>query len=517
MMESFKVYLPSNASHLIYPDNKPGDYKTRLDTPMELDGNWEVAAESVFYSPNIDRTDEKAQVHCDVRALKRNYVVGKATNHFKLNSSIKWNGIIELIPVEFEKDPNNLKQVKQTLMDMSKELDQSNKYPAFMFTYDDFMKMTVLKDIYFILTPRLSQALGYKDKTIFGFIHREWATSNSKYRKPGEGNLTEKDYVVQVVNMSANERTTRLMIKPKGTAFSGGQDAFLSLWKAAIDREGNKIMKKNLRAYFSKSKKLIIDNFDPIIAIKFSSDLVKIVGHWRPIFGRSTTWSHYVAKLTKGHAAEAWYIDIFSLAPTYLHPLHEKVHQEFTVTVFPWRYNSIEEAMTYINTQVKKALEEKLKNGYDSKDHQFELTFSQRGHSKVTLGPKIRIDFSENLHHLFGITKIISEEKTEFHSARQLTHEMQREERLFLLTNIVKTTAYGQHDLPILQSFLHKPKSKYIVQKHFQPLVYLPLLHRTISVIDLKVTNTEYQPMKMNDYTTVVCLYFRKVSEKTMT
>ena len=510
-MESFKVYLPSNACHLIYPDNKPGDYKTRLDTPMELDGNWEVAAESVFYSPNIDHTEEEAQIHCSVSAFKRNHSIGKAMKRFKLNSSIMWNGIIELIPREFEKDPNSLEQVRQTLKDMSKELDEGLKYPAFSLTDLYLLKENSLKDIYFILTPRLTQVLGFKPNTIFGYNDKK---ANVKYRNPGEGNLTEKDYVIQVVNMRAEKRQNRIMIKPKGMAFSGEQDAFLSLWKAAVDGERNKSLTAELRASFSKSKKLIIDCFDSNIAIQFSSDLVKIVGHRKPIFGRSTTWSHHIAKMTKGHATEAWYIDIFSLLPT---PLHEIVHQEFTVSVYPWHYNLIENAMTYINMQVKKALEKKLKKIYDSKDHQFELTFDQNGHSKVTLGPKIRIDFSENLHRLFAITKIISEEKTEFHSARQLTHEMQREDRLFLHTNIVKATAYGERELPILQSFLHKPKSKYIVQKHFQPLVYLPLLHRTISVINLKLTNAEYQPIKINDYTTIVCLYFRKVSEKTMT
>ena len=66
-IESFKVYLPSNACHNIYPNNKPSDYKTRLDQTIELDGKWEVGVESIFYSSKVEDENEKAQIHCNVQ------------------------------------------------------------------------------------------------------------------------------------------------------------------------------------------------------------------------------------------------------------------------------------------------------------------------------------------------------------------------------------------------------------------------------------------------------------------
>ena len=49
-MESFKVYLPSNACELLYPNNHPSDYKTSLDHSIHLDGEWDVGVESIFYA-----------------------------------------------------------------------------------------------------------------------------------------------------------------------------------------------------------------------------------------------------------------------------------------------------------------------------------------------------------------------------------------------------------------------------------------------------------------------------------
>ena len=64
MMDSFKVYLPSNTSSDVFPNNTASDYTTRFDTPLELKGQWEVGLESVFYSSQIDYTKEQAQIHC---------------------------------------------------------------------------------------------------------------------------------------------------------------------------------------------------------------------------------------------------------------------------------------------------------------------------------------------------------------------------------------------------------------------------------------------------------------------
>ena len=52
-MDSFYVTLPSNASFNIYPDNKKSNYTTQFNTPLILDGNYEVALANITCTPNI--------------------------------------------------------------------------------------------------------------------------------------------------------------------------------------------------------------------------------------------------------------------------------------------------------------------------------------------------------------------------------------------------------------------------------------------------------------------------------
>ena len=52
-MDSFYVTLPSNASMNIYPDNKKSNYTTQFNTPIRLDGNYEVALANITCTPNI--------------------------------------------------------------------------------------------------------------------------------------------------------------------------------------------------------------------------------------------------------------------------------------------------------------------------------------------------------------------------------------------------------------------------------------------------------------------------------
>ena len=52
-MESFYVTLPSNASFDVYPDNKKSNYTTQFNTPLILDGPYEVALANITCTPNI--------------------------------------------------------------------------------------------------------------------------------------------------------------------------------------------------------------------------------------------------------------------------------------------------------------------------------------------------------------------------------------------------------------------------------------------------------------------------------
>ena len=510
MDEAFSIYLPSNACEQIYPNNKSSDYKTRLKKAIQLQGDWEVGVESVFYSSKIDKKKEKAEVHCKVNALKERYLYRglKKTKQFVLNPSINWKQRVEILPDVFEADPKNLGGVLNTLNDMNEYLAENKEYPAFSFTKDSFSMNKALEHFYIFMTPRLLNVLGYRANTILT-TKGAWAKSNRKVSDDDQ--LTREDYRLKIFNADAKYAQTRIVIKAKGTTFDGGEDKFLDLWKRTVQSAN-----KAIEASF-KHKKLIIDNYNNDLAIVFSPNLIKIVGHTSPIFGRSTTWSRRKAKLKKGYSTGLWYIDIFNIHPK---QLTKEVKYEFTINLYPWKCDSMENVMKYVNSEVEKVLKEKLDKMFNDYFYEFKLTLLSNGYSKLVLGPRLDVDFSKNLYRLFGMTKGDLQGKPVLHAMRHITNEMRHEERVFLLSNIARTTGYGQHHTPMLRSFLHNPKKSAtnsdVIEKHFEPIIYLPLLSNNIDMIDIQLTNAVYQPIDVDDHTTIVCLYFRKVDEKSV-
>ena len=494
------MYLPSNACQHVYPDNTPSDYKTRLDHNIHLEGAWEVGVESIFYSSHIELKDEKAEVYCNVKAVEKRPSSFKL-DKFAFKEDIKWNRRIEIKPHVFATDPNNLDEVLETLNVMNYQLVVDHDYYAFRFTKHSFHLRPELKNFFIFMTPRLKAVLGFPPDTRFGSHDK---LTQAKYRKPGTTQLTREDYLLKILYADPQDSESRFDIKPKGVTFKGGEGAFLTLWK-------EKVLNRGFIASFKK-KKLIIDNYDDDLVILFSHDLAKVVGHEKIIIGRSTTWGLRQAQLEKGHSSENWYILTYLLRSI---PLEKEFNYQFTVDVFPWKFSTMTETMKGITEQVEKALRGKLKTLYVIDYHRFTLSLGKGGYCKLDLGSQLSIDFSENLYRLFGLKKETLQ-RSEIYGMRNITNGLEKEQQLFLLSNISKATAYGQEQLQVLQTFLHKRKNVRVLVKRFQPIIYLPLITNNIDMIEMKLTNEDYEPININDCTTIVCLYFRKVREKTM-
>ena len=78
-METFKVYLPSNASVHVFPNNTLSHYVTHFNKPLQLKGRWEVGVESACYSSRIDNEKEQAQIHCHVKT--HDFVIANSLLH----------------------------------------------------------------------------------------------------------------------------------------------------------------------------------------------------------------------------------------------------------------------------------------------------------------------------------------------------------------------------------------------------------------------------------------------------
>ena len=183
---------------------------------------------------------------------------------------------------------------------------------------------------------------------------------------------------------------------------------------------------------------------------------------------------------------------------------------DYTVDVYPWRFKTVKKAMQNVSKQVATILHQNLNWRYNDEIHEFSLTRSPNGYTKLVTGAKLKVRFSDNLHRLFGLSRASSEHPHSY-GVRHVRNLVGTNEQLFLLSNIVKPTAYGQHRLQILQSFVYERSKETVIEKRFQPITYLPLKSNSIDMIQLQVTDINYEPVNLPDATTIVCLYFRKI------
>ena len=497
-MDSFHIYLPSNACHHIYPNNTPSDYQTQLDQTIKLEGAWEVGVESICYSSHIDDKSKKAQIICEIEAGKNRLANDYESFKFKLNRQGKWKGLAGIVPTQFEEDPANIENVIKTLNAMNSQIFKENK-TGFTFRKEAFSKDVALQNFVLKLSSRLTQVLGYKQNIL---------TSNSNilaFQQPGKQKLTAEDYSLQYFSPDV-QKEVKIELLTQGQLFDGEESTLLKLWSEKVKHFKDVVIR------FSNHK-LIIDNYSSDYVVRFSPNFAKIIGHELPIIGRGTTWGKRQVKFVKGQLAESWYVEIFSTELKVL--AREMTESRLTLDIYPWQYDTMEKVMENINREVTNAVQRKMKELYNAQQHEFKLSLNENGHCKLALGPWLKIRFTQNLSYLFGLKETLLQHP-EVKGMRHTGSLRNRERELFLLSNIANTTAYGKHHLQILQNFLHKSKGQTLIEKHFDPIMYVPLLNKSIDRIQLQLTTDDYQPINISGSKTLVCLIFRKVSENAM-
>ena len=101
-MDSFYVTLPSNASMNIYPDNKKSNYTTQFNTPIRLDGNYEVALANITCTPNI----------------RNDYGVIRITNFYRLLYPFLPPDAFPLIPLKLK----NVKNIADKINELQEQV-----------------------------------------------------------------------------------------------------------------------------------------------------------------------------------------------------------------------------------------------------------------------------------------------------------------------------------------------------------------------------------------------------------
>jgi hypothetical protein len=374
---------------------------------------------------------------------------------------------------------------------------------AFIFNREYCIINTNFKSLYIRITSRLAALLGFWYQVCFsgGKTRARYV-----YDKPPQQKLKRTDYMVTYFCEDVQRREARIVLKPLGEAFAGGEKAMEKLWNEKIG-----YFTKDFRMSYSKNQKHIIDQFGKRYALTFSRDFGKALGHADPIFGGGTIWALGYYNLSKGRTSEEWYVDIYSTEMK----LSGKEFEHFILDLYPWRFKTMSEAMSNINDLMKDMLEKKLKNKYSSKDHRFELSLTPNYFSSLVLGSRLQIKFTPNLHYFLGLSEMNLQE-TNIRSERVVGNKINYQRQLYVLTNIIKPVAYGLQRLPILQNFLHIDEDYQLIEKRFHPIIYRPTMSKSIDMIEIQLTDENFKPLKIDDMKTLVCLYFRKVKRQSV-
>ena len=504
-MESFKAYLPSNACPTLFTDNTSTDYRIRFEKPIDLDGQWEVGVESIYYSSHINDEKESSQVYFHLKTVKDVAVNDLYPYEFLIKKNGLWKGFDGIYPTEFEKDSSKLESVIATLNTVNRSMLSAQSLVKhdhlFHFTLtEDGRVQYRCSDTNFVLqlTNHLARVLGFGYLTVLST--RDAITGTYK-PKASEKALIKDDYWIRYMHKSCQEKQKRIVINSYGEKFDGKEDSFLELWKKKVSSV------VDIRAEFKKGK-LVLHNHRPDIGITFSSYFSTIFAMSEPFFGGGSRWASSQAKLKDSLEVERLFIDIYTLKMDITHQVN---FHNFSLTLYPWRCKTMKAVLHLMNSQTQSLLQGKLKEMYNEKKHRFEISFEPLSNiCKVSLGSWIQCYFDKNLSYLLGFPDKELRE-SENRAVRKVDSLSNHSRQLHLVSSLIQPTAYGKHQRQILCDFLHKRNVETITEKRFDPISYHTVARNFIDMIDIQLTDDLFDPISIQDSTTIVTLYFRKV------
>lgn len=255
-MDSFPLYLPSNASAHLYPENTATNYRTRLEQPIRLDGSWEVGLQSIDYASQIDYRKEK-------ETLQLNYEEDILANDddtlfkFRLTPNKKWKGTGGVMPDKFETNGEKIDKILEVLNGMNdvllKEGEVKRKGKLF-----GFYKNSEGKVYYKAHSPSfaleisgtLAKCLGFGWATRFARLGRINAVFE---RKPPKRALIQKDYKVWYFSATHQKRKKRLIFKARREKVSKTSIANIQkLWKERVEKF------ENIKIRFTPDRKSVV-------------------------------------------------------------------------------------------------------------------------------------------------------------------------------------------------------------------------------------------------------------------
>ena len=498
-MDSFRVYLPSNASMDIFPDNKPSDFKVEMKSPLILDGKWEVGVENVCYDSDIANSNENEEITVTARAYKAVSMNELFNYPYVLTKDGRWN--YDWIQLESDYYGDS---------DMPKIRDTLNSGNGLI------MKDKRKKVYKFYLTHRYSK-LWYAFKSYSsGFVMRcngdllkHMGFGHSEHTNTGianvqkvdfTGRINKSNYKFKMFDSNVVECEERVILKKhneKGLSIT----ALVNRWNKTIGKKYGE-MAENKKGKFNIKKQ------NDKLTLYFSHSIFHIIRHYQPLIGAGIFWASHAYWFTEEDNYTEWYVDIYG---DRIKTIREHEREIKTVFVFPVRkYSTVEELTRKMNSHIEGAVKENLGNNYDV--NRYHISFEIINQKTVLkLGTEMKVHLSKRFASLFGFASQTFDKEVTVSLESAMTLD-KREQLLYIQSDLINPISFGDNKEYILRGFIHdKDKNYGIMEKLFEPILYHPVVKQHISLIHLSITNGLHEHIHFRDTKTLITLIFRRV------
>lgn len=511
-MDAFKVYLPSNACTDVFPNNTASNYQTRFDKVIDLKGNWEVGVQSIMYSSYLDDDQENGEIKLTASKNEGTAINDIYSHSYHLQPDGTWPGFEGIEPEIYEINGDNLTGVLFTLNGMAERIIKRstvNYIPLFNFYIngqDQVVYHCSDQAFTLVLTNNLAKVLGFDFETVLP-SNRPY-TAKYMYTRLTNVRLTKTDYLIRYFNDNVQEHYIRVFLDSgvvsRFKSVEENEKAVVEMWQRKIES----ITK--MGAYF-KERRLILYNFGEY-ALRLSPDMSKTFFHPYAIFGsKIERWGLEGPVFKSVTEAQVWYVDIYSKNME-MTSLMETFN--ITINVSPWKYDSKRKVLLYLNRAVTQEIRSQLKNSWKESEHEFKFNLDLSDFCSLKIGNMIDVTHvSSNLITLLGIPSPPWKTTTQIIKAMKTMSPIHnRSRQLYLLSDMIQTTKFGNDEVHILKDFLHdNVNHKRVIMKSFYPINYVQLRQLQLDHIHLRLVDEHFHDVKIKDSKTLVTLYFQRI------
>ena len=485
---AFKLILPSNASYGLFPKNTSSHYTTRLHKPIHFEGQWEVAAESLYYSAYIGDESEVASLAIAAKGAVQQRV--NDVYDYEFHGGDTWPGY-KGIKLTSEYVLRDLNRLNARIVKGEKKLYEFTVRDGHV-CYQGFSPHFT-----FELDHTLAEVLKFPQVTFTGTGPYESKYHEKLYQDNEDYLFSRGTYEVFYFNKFVVQCEQRIQIKAPGEKMS--PDAFVKRWR-------KKVGPSTPCDVEIKKGKVIVHLEQNNVAILFSDACGQAIGHELPLIRRQSRWSWSTFNTDEKLQEDAWTVSVYK---TSWMPYDMKKIFHYAYDFRPRLFTSTTDLLAFLNINVKKFLKGKLGRSYHPTKHALSFTLADERVAFAKGGDIQQVRMSNNLTHMLGFHTSTFE--TNLQSSTPPTSLKMPTQRVLLMTDFTEPISYGQRRIPLLQEFVHDAQGYDIIEKRFEPLSYVPVARQSIDFITIQLVNDDETPITAKDAKTVLVLHFRQV------